>query len=214
MAHWGATHSGSCVLECLRYATQLAQIIQSPLVPCHHSNQGRFLKYSISYFEEWVSEFMWDHQLFYEAKLEANPRGKNFCLYNLPYWWFIFVFAVPLSQCQVANYLTQVLLDRELLLFFSRKVWWDLSRFPRERGWALGLIQNAVPLMACSFKPDILQEPSPIWWPSRNLAKVVVLHKLFLLLLNSFFWFSNHSCNINLSYLHDLYYVCDLLMLT
>lgn len=65
-----------------------------------------FFKKLLSYFDECISELMWDHWLFCGIKFESNSRGKNICFYNL----FLFVirlwlstFTLSMLACQLFN---------------------------------------------------------------------------------------------------------------
>lgn len=51
----------------------------------------------LSYFDECVSELMWDHQLFYGVKFQSNSRGKKIYFYHL-FLFVIHLWMNPLSH--------------------------------------------------------------------------------------------------------------------
>lgn len=152
-----------------------------------------------------ISYFM---ELSLRVTQEARISVCTICLYL----WFVSVYALPHSLCHFANYSTQVLLDQELILLISLKVWWHLWWPPIVRGWDLGLLQNSASLMTRIFKAAKLQEPSLKQWHSKNLAKTAMPNKLFVITKAFFCIFLPFLYLGFSSYTRELYYVCYIML--
>lgn len=145
---------------------------------------------------------MEDHQLFYGAKFEGNPRGKNFCLYNLPLFVIHLCLCTPtfpMPFCQLFNPgTTWPGADTSYLIkSVVASLMTSHSQGLRSRSLTEQCVSDDTHLQGCHGK---------------NLAKTAMPNKLFVITKAFFCIFLSFLYLGFSSYTRELYYVCYIML--